>query len=97
MHDWNDDHCLLVLQNCYTALPASGGKLIMVDLILPVETPSQVTFTFQMDFTVLLHCANGRERSQAELEALVTRAGFATFHVVGDAGMGFFAMEASKS
>ncbi|KAG0585041.1 hypothetical protein KC19_3G253100 [Ceratodon purpureus] len=95
LHDWDDEHCLRVLQNCYAALP-NGGKLIMIDLIMPVETPSNINYIFQIDFNMLFHCANGRERSKAELNALIKQAGFATFDVVGDAGLGYSAMEAFK-
>jgi hypothetical protein len=73
-----------------------GGKLITVELIMPVETPSNITLTFQVDFLMLFQCANGRERSKAELESLINRAGFATFRVVSDIGMGYSSIEAFK-
>jgi caffeic acid 3-O-methyltransferase len=89
LHDWDDERCLRVLQNCYAALPR-GGKLITVELIMPVETPSNITLTFQVDFLMLFQCAN------AELESLINRAGFATFRVVSDIGMGYSSIEAFK-
>ena len=68
----------------------------MVDRVLPKDTPSHMDVTFLVDFLMLLHCADGRERSKEELEGLVKQAGFASFQVVGDVGFGYYAMEAFK-
>ncbi|KAK2634433.1 hypothetical protein Ddye_029225 [Dipteronia dyeriana] len=34
-HNWNDEHCLKLLKNCYEALP-ENGKVIVCECILPV-------------------------------------------------------------
>jgi len=86
MHDWNDEDCLKILQNCYKALPV-GGKVILVDAIVPLETPKdsealENVGIFASDFVMQVHCPDGRERHQYEFQHLVTAAGFSHFQVV---------------
>lgn len=86
MHDWNDEDCLKILQNCYKALPV-GGKVIIVDAIVPLETPKdsealENVGIFASDFVMQVHCPDGRERHQHEFQHLVTAAGFSHFQVV---------------
>lgn len=87
LHDWDDEHCLKVLKNCHTALPSDGsGKLIIVEMLVPEETPVLTRFStpadamnvFKMDFFMQLYCRNGRERSETEYEQLTKHAGFTT-------------------
>ncbi|KAL4622044.1 hypothetical protein ACB092_06G268700 [Castanea dentata] len=35
LHDWSDDCCLKLLENCYNSLP-NDGKVIVVEQILPI-------------------------------------------------------------
>ncbi len=35
LHDWNDEECVTILRNCFKALPTSGGKVIIVESVLP--------------------------------------------------------------
>lgn len=86
MHDWNDEDCLKILQNCYKALPV-GGKVIIVDALVPLETPKdsdalENVGIFASDFVMQVHCPDGRERHQYEFQQLVTAAGFSHFEVV---------------
>ncbi|KAL2335359.1 hypothetical protein Fmac_016572 [Flemingia macrophylla] len=81
-HDWNDEQCLKLLKNCYDSLP-EGGKLILVEGIIPEMSDSKLSSKckFQMDLTMLCHTSNGKERTEKEYQALATGAGFHAFRV----------------
>ncbi|KAG0602976.1 hypothetical protein M758_10G055600 [Ceratodon purpureus] len=86
LHDWNDEDCLKILRNCYSALPV-GGKVIIVDALVPVETSTnsedyENVGTFMSDFCMQAHCPDGRERQEHEFQYLVKAAGFSNFQVV---------------
>ncbi|KAL3500454.1 hypothetical protein ACH5RR_039547 [Cinchona calisaya] len=34
LHDWDDEHCLKLLRNCYTALPEDGKIIIVEGIVL---------------------------------------------------------------
>ena len=72
IHDWDDDRALLILRNCYRALRPSG-RVLLVEMLIPADgSPSLVKFV-DLNMMVLL---GGRERSEAEYEALLRKAGF---------------------
>lgn len=79
LHDWDDDHCVKLLKNCYKALP-ENGKVIAVDAILPMnpDHSSPTKHTTQVDlFTLALYHPGGKERTEQEFQALASEAGFA--------------------
>ncbi|CAI9106576.1 OLC1v1005764C1 [Oldenlandia corymbosa var. corymbosa] len=77
LHDWSDDHCLKLLKNCFNALP-DGGKVIVVDLILPEKPDTSTSSKGILSSDVLMMTVNpgGRERSENEVRALAVSAGF---------------------
>ncbi|CAN6686997.1 unnamed protein product [Malus baccata var. baccata] len=77
LHDWRDQHCLKLLENCYNAIP-DDGKVIIVEALLPVmpETSTAVKSTSQMDVLMMTQNQGGKERSREEFMALATGAGF---------------------
>ncbi len=76
IHDWDDDHAIAILRNCRRAMPAHG-KLLVVEPVLPavVERSDQVQRMVMADINMLV-CAGGRERTEAEFQALFTSADF---------------------
>ncbi|XP_021822605.1 caffeic acid 3-O-methyltransferase-like [Prunus avium] len=77
LHDWSDEHCLKLLKNCYKAIP-DNGKVIVVGALLPAmpDTRTAVKSTSQFDVMMMTHVRGGKERSEQELMALATGAGF---------------------
>ncbi|CAI9108355.1 OLC1v1007928C1 [Oldenlandia corymbosa var. corymbosa] len=77
LHDWDDEHCLKVLKNCYKALPANG-KVIVVDAVLPMipDTSASVKTSCQFDLIMMTRNPGGKERSEQEFLTLALRAGF---------------------
>ncbi|XP_050206964.1 cathecol O-methyltransferase 1-like [Mercurialis annua] len=79
LHDWDDEHCLTLLRNCYKAIP-ENGKVIVVDAILPIMAEDDHTAfardTYLMDVFMMAQNPGGKERTQQEFVAMATTAGF---------------------
>ncbi|KAH7864724.1 hypothetical protein Vadar_033077 [Vaccinium darrowii] len=81
LHDWSDELCLKLLNNCWNALPESG-KVIIVESILP-ENPqdndpiSRIGFT--VDMITWTMNPGGKERTEKEFDALAKATGFAAW------------------
>ncbi|RWR86531.1 caffeic acid 3-O-methyltransferase 1 [Cinnamomum micranthum f. kanehirae] len=96
LHDWSDERCLKLLNNCYKALPDSG-KVIIVELILPLFPDTSLTakYIFQHDMLMSAYTHGGNVRTEKQLEELAKGAGFASLNVVRCA-YGFSVMECYK-
>lgn len=79
LHDWTDEQCARILNNCWKALPKKG-KVILVEYLLPMspEQYSNSQGIFELDMGMMA-TTGGRERTQEELEALAKEAGFVGF------------------
>jgi hypothetical protein len=82
LHDWNDDQCVRILENCRRAM-SPGGKLLVIDAVLPPG--NEPHFGKAMDMIMLL-LLPGQERSLAEFERVFSRAGFRVNRVITTAG-----------
>ncbi|KAL0438070.1 UNVERIFIED_CONTAM: Caffeic acid 3-O-methyltransferase [Sesamum latifolium] len=82
LHNWDDEKCVKLLKNCYKALP-NNGKVIVMDDMLPdsLQTSPHAKYIFALN-AVMLTVFEGKERTEDELKALATKAGFAEFKVV---------------
>ncbi|KAL5540012.1 hypothetical protein UlMin_043967 [Ulmus minor] len=86
-HDWNDEHCLKILKNCYETLPVDE-KVIVAECILPMAPGSSLSTrlcTVNSDVNMLVYNLGGKERTEKEFEALAEGAGFQGFRVVCEA------------
>ncbi|KAL3517120.1 hypothetical protein ACH5RR_024022 [Cinchona calisaya] len=77
LHDWNDDHCVKLLKNCYKA-SSDNGMVLVVDYILPVipDTSACVKTVCQTDMIMMTQNPGAKERSEQDILALATAAGF---------------------
>ncbi|CAN6459825.1 unnamed protein product [Victoria cruziana] len=77
LHDWDDDHCLKLLKNCWNALP-ENGKVIVVEMVLPeiVDNSLSTLAVLHLDMVMMVQCPGGKERTKKELEGLAKAAGF---------------------
>ncbi|EFJ10200.1 hypothetical protein SELMODRAFT_3189, partial [Selaginella moellendorffii] len=76
LHDFDDDEVILVLQNCYKALP-HGGKLIIVDIDMdPAERGPFESLKFAFDLVLLALTKGGKERTSVQFIELLTQAQF---------------------
>lgn len=96
LHDWSDEQCLKLLKNCHKAIP-SDGKVIVVDLILPILPESTVTAKsgFQADLLMMTQNSGGKERTQHEFMELALSSGFSGIKIVCSVS-GFWVMEFYK-
>jgi C-methyltransferase len=70
LHDWNDEHALVILTNCYTALPEKG-RLYIIENCLDGLNSSLPLLNLNMG----LMC-DSFERSSSEYEKLAHESGF---------------------
>ena len=78
LHDWDDERCRVILDNCRRAMLADGRLLIVEQVLPPANEPSLGKW-LDLHMLVLL---TGRERSRAEYAALLESAGFELENVV---------------
>ncbi|KOV60652.1 SAM-dependent methyltransferase [Streptomyces sp. MMG1121] len=78
LHDWSDEDCLRILAALREAM-TDGTRLLVIDAVLPDDgTPHPAS---GLDI-VMLSLLRGRERTAAEFEVLLARAGFRLNRVV---------------
>ncbi|XP_062074022.1 caffeic acid 3-O-methyltransferase-like [Humulus lupulus] len=82
LHGWDDEHCLIILKNCYEALPESG-KVIVVDMVIleAPETSLAARSLYQFDTFMMNNNITGKERTKREFEGLAKAAGFSSICV----------------
>lgn len=73
LHDWAEEKCLRLLRRVHAALPPGGAVLVAEKLMDDDRCGPRWA---QMQDLNMLTCTEGRERSLAEYEALLTAAGF---------------------
>ncbi|MBO9690851.1 methyltransferase [Chryseobacterium sp.] len=73
IHDWSDEECVQILQNCYHAMP-KGAKLLILDAVIPDDSLNQPHIAKLLDI-VMLACLTGKERSLSEFKTIIERAG----------------------
>ena len=84
LHDWNDDDCAKILSVCRAAVEP-GTRLVVVEMLL--EHDEVGGLAPRSDVHMMLATDRGRERSRAEITALLTAAGFGlnrVHHLAGD-------------
>jgi hypothetical protein len=79
LHDWDDRRCICILENCRRAM-REGSRLLVIEVVIPAGPEPH--FGKLMDLEMLLLGAGGRERTAAQLEALLARAGLEMQRVV---------------
>ena len=79
IHDWPDDRCVKILENCHKVM-AKDARLLIVEMVMPEQaTPSTPTVMWDLHMMVML---NGIERTEAEFRTLFSSAGFNLTHVI---------------
>jgi O-methyltransferase len=73
LHDWDDATCLTILKHVRAAAGTSG-KVLIAEVV--VERNSRDPRGVSCDLQMMVACSDGRERSRAEYERLLERAGF---------------------
>jgi hypothetical protein len=79
IHDWDDERARAILGNCRSVL-AAGGRLVLVERLLTAG--NDYSMAKLMDLQMMVMTPRGRERSEAEYEALLASAGFKQTDVI---------------
>jgi O-methyltransferase. len=69
LHDWDDERCARILATARAAMP-SGSRLVLVEGVLERNEVDPI-----VDAHMLTQTDGGRQRSVAELQALLSGAG----------------------
>jgi len=78
VHDWDDERATRLLSNCHRAL-TSGGKLLLVEMVVPADNRPSPAQAMDLNMLVIL---GGRERTEAEYRRLLADAGFRLERVI---------------
>ena len=81
IHDWNDERCVRILQNCRRVL-ASGARLMLIDRVMPEKIEPGVTDFIFLDDLNMLRGPGGCERTPSEFRALLAKSGFSMQRIV---------------
>ncbi len=78
LHDWSDEDCLRILDSVRAA-QRPGSKLLVIDPVIPPGNTPHPSKTID---AMMMVVHDGKERTQAEFEEILTKAGFAIQRVV---------------
>ena len=78
LHDWPDDRCRALLENCHKAMKP-GSKLLIVEMIVPPGNEPSVAKLLDIEMLVT---TGGRERTVAEFQGLLKASCFELARVV---------------
>ena len=84
IHDWNDDDALKILKSCRRAIRPDGKLLLIESVLKPANQPDLSRFN---DLIMLALTPGGRERTEAEFNELLRKAGFALTRVIPATGL----------
>ncbi|KAM0934691.1 putative methyltransferase [Dioscorea sansibarensis] len=79
LHDWDDEHGLKILKNCWKTL-SENGKVILVESILPMtpENTNAAQLVSSLDMGMLAYNPGGKERTSQEFESIAKHVGFSS-------------------
>jgi hypothetical protein len=80
VHDWDDEHCLRLLRNCYESMQGDG-RLICVDSVLPPMGDTGATPAKLLDLLMML-AIRGKERTRRQWEELYRATGFRIANII---------------
>ncbi len=72
LHDWGDEQCQCILQNCSRAM-SSGATLLVLEMVIPLDDGPSIAKLLDLEVLVM---GDGCERTEAEFHALFERTAF---------------------
>ena len=78
LHDWPDEQCARILDNCYQAM-TSKTKLLVVEMIVPCANEFSVAKLLDLEMLVI---TGGRERTEPEFRDLLKSSGFRLSRII---------------
>lgn len=97
LHDWDDERCAKILENCHRALP-ENGRLVVVEIVVSQHDQNRSQHVEMVASLTMLAHTNGRERNEQQWRRLFQSSGFSTLKMVGLLGNTHFSvLEATKA
>jgi hypothetical protein len=78
LHNWDDQSCVKILQNCHKAMQPAGSLLI-IERVLPKENEKSEAILFDINMLVM---TEGQERTEGEYKKLLEASGFTLHQVI---------------
>ena len=78
IHDWNDEQCITLLQNCRKAMTV-GGKVLVVEIVVPEGNEPSPGKLIDLQ---MLQYLPGCERTEKEYRQLFDNAGFKLTRII---------------
>jgi hypothetical protein len=78
IHDWNDEQCAAILNNCRKGI-VSGGKVLVVEMIVPEGSEPSLSKLSDLQMMAILP---GQERTENEYRTLFNKTGFELTKIV---------------
>ncbi len=72
LHDWTDDQCGRILNNCHQAMSPSS-RLLIVEMVVPPGNQPSMAKLLDLEMMVT---TGGRERTESEFNKLLSKSGF---------------------
>ena len=100
LHDWDDESALRILANCREAI-GNAGRLLVIEMVLSsADEPRSPKASYleqlaKVTDLEMLAVVGGRERTRAEYEELLARAGFELTRVLELESMPWSVIEAA--
>jgi hypothetical protein len=82
LHNWSDEECVAILKTVRKAI-AVDGRIVIIDRLLPQKLGPDRAFAFDV---LMMIWSTGQERTQSQVQALLTGAGFALVAVIRNEG-----------
>jgi O-methyltransferase domain/Dimerisation domain len=79
LHNWKDQSCVTILQNCYNAMQPAA-RLLIIERVLPMGNEKSEAILFDINMLVM---TEGQERTEAAYKRLLETSGFILNQVVG--------------
>lgn len=74
LHDWSDESCLKILNNCRAAM-RRGGRLLVIERVLDGMSGQGLPMSFLADMTMMVLFPGAKERTLAEFGRLFRESG----------------------
>ncbi|KAM7275398.1 hypothetical protein ACFE04_017264 [Oxalis oulophora] len=82
LHDWSDDECMKILQNCKKVIPKDIGKLIIVEIVLQTGDDRSLDDIRLMQDLSMITTNVGKERSEVEWKDLLEKFDFSRYKII---------------
>ena len=94
LHDWSDDKCVVILQNCRVVLP-QNGRVLVAEIVLEAGRP--IGHPHPLIDLEMMVSFGGKERTAREFGELFGQAGLRLEQIHPIAGSYFSILEGSKA